>query len=57
MAGVDFLLLGNSEEYKGKTLTVDDSCAHCSRKIRMEIKDGKLLSQSPENVYVQQGGG
>ena len=51
------MLLGNSEEYKGKTLIVDDSCAHCSKKIRMEIKDGKLLSQTPENVYVQQGGG
>jgi len=49
--------LGNSEEYQEKTLIVNDSCAHCSRKIRMVIKDGKLLSQTPEKVYVQQGGG
>jgi len=51
------LLLGGSEDFKGKTLIVNDSCGHCSKKIRMEIKDGKLLSQTPENVYVQQGGG
>ena len=45
------------DEYKDVAFRLDDSCAHCSRKIRVEAKNGEITSLDPPTVFVQQGGG
>ncbi|MFQ5738734.1 MAG: hypothetical protein ACE5JX_06940 [Acidobacteriota bacterium] len=45
------------EKYRDVAFRLDDSCAHCSKKIEVEIKNGEVTSLNPDTVYVQQGGG
>jgi len=49
------LLLVNSD--KDKTMKIEDSCAHCSEKIHVELEGGKITKLGPETVWVQRGGG
>ncbi len=51
------MLLVNSKEYADRRITIEDSCAHCSDRIDVEIAKGALVSVRPETVWVQQGGG
>ena len=39
------------------TFTLEDSCAHGSEKISVEIRNGEIAAVDPETVWVQQGGG
>lgn len=52
---MDFLLLVSSQ-YRGRSLTLDDACAHCVDRIRIEVEDGKLSHLSPEETIVYRGG-
>ncbi|MEE9161407.1 MAG: hypothetical protein V3U35_00415 [Candidatus Neomarinimicrobiota bacterium] len=54
---MDFLLLVNSDAYAGKDIRIDDSCAHCSDRITVEIAAGEIASVDPADVWVQHGGG
>jgi len=36
---------------------LEDSCAHCSKPISMEVRGGEIAAMDPETVWVQQGGG
>ncbi len=51
------MLLVNSDSYAGKDIRIDDSCAHCSDRIIVEIAAGKITSADPADVWVQHGGG
>ncbi|MCZ6508889.1 MAG: hypothetical protein O7A04_12700 [Acidobacteria bacterium] len=51
------MLLVNSDEYKDKTFTIFDSCAHCSDRIEVKIDSAQIAYLNPDSVYVQQGGG
>ena len=51
------MLLVNSNAYADKNIKIEDSCAHCSDAIYVEITAGKLSKLEPETVWVQQGGG
>ena len=54
---MDFLLLVNSDDFAGKQIKIEDSCAHCQLPITVEIKAGEITNMDPESVWVQQGGG
>ncbi len=45
---------GDSEDL---TFRLEDSCAHCARKISVEIHNGEINRLDPEEPWVQQGGG
>jgi len=49
--------LVNSDDYAGKKLRIDDSCAHCSDPIAIEVENGRLTRIDPPTTYVQRGGG
>lgn len=53
------MLVVTSDEYKkdGDSFRLNDSCAHCSKPITVEVRDGKITHADPETVWVQQGGG
>jgi len=55
------LLVVTSDDYQkegeSSTFRLDDSCAHGSQPITIEITDGKVTHAEPESVWVQQGGG
>ncbi|MEE8583409.1 MAG: hypothetical protein V3T83_01010 [Acidobacteriota bacterium] len=46
-----------NSDYKDIPFHLEDSCAHGSEKISVTVKNGEILSVSPETVWVQQGGG
>lgn len=52
---IDFLLMVSSQ-YKEHRITLADSCAHCVDRIQIEAYKGQLLSVSPEECIVYQGG-
>ena len=54
---MDFLLLVNSDAYADKNIKIEDSCAHCSDRITVEIAAGKIIHVDPQDVWIQQGGG
>ncbi|MCH7859096.1 MAG: hypothetical protein IID14_05280 [Candidatus Marinimicrobia bacterium] len=47
----------NSAQYAGKTIKIEDSCAHGTDRISLEIMDGAITQQHPETVFIQRGGG
>jgi len=49
--------LVNSDDFKDKKLRIDDSCAHCSDRITVEVEHGRIAQLEPDTVYVQRGGG
>ena len=51
------MLLVNSAAFADKNIRIDDSCAHCSDRITVEIAAGKVTQVDPDDVWVQQGGG
>ena len=51
------MLLVNSDAYAGKNIKIEDSCAHCSDRISVEIAAGVVTQVDPDDVWVQQGGG
>ena len=51
------MLLVNSKAYADKNIKIDDSCAHCSDRIFVEIVASKITHSDPADVWVQQGGG
>ena len=51
------MLLVNSSAYTGKIIKIDDSCAHCSDRISVEIAAGEVTQADPADVWVQKGGG
>jgi hypothetical protein len=53
---VDFLLLVNST-YPSDKLVIHDSCAHCAQRIALHIDHGQLISATPPEPIVLQGGG
>ncbi len=52
---VDFLLLVNS--LSENKIKIDDSCAHCSKRISVVIDKAKITTLEPESVFIQRGGG
>ena len=50
-----------SDEYGGDDeklqFQLEDSCAHGSERITVEVRNGEIASVDPETVWVQQGGG
>ena len=36
---------------------LEDSCAHCSKPISLEVKGGEITAMDPDSVWFQQGGG
>jgi hypothetical protein len=36
---------------------LEDSCAHCSKPISLDVKASEIAALDPETVWVQQGGG
>jgi len=53
------VVTSNADGGAGKdlTFTLEDSCAHGSQPIRVEIRGGEMTALDPETVWVQQGGG
>ena len=53
------MVTGNIEDQSSQELTfrLEDSCAHCSKPITVEMHDGEFTTLDPDTVYVQQGGG
>lgn len=49
-------LLVNSE-YPDTKVTIEDSCAHCEKRIHLEIENGAIKTVEPDSVWIQQGGG
>ncbi len=47
----------NSSASANSTIKINDSCAHCSDPIYVEITGGKITRSDPETVWVQRGGG
>jgi hypothetical protein len=52
---VDFLLLVGSQ-YRQRLISVDDACAHCVDRIRIEADHGRLVRVEPLETVVYQGG-
>ena len=52
---MDFLLLVSSQ-YRGRSLTLDDACAHCVDRIQIGVADGGLARVSPDETIVYRGG-
>ncbi|MEE8586530.1 MAG: hypothetical protein V3T83_16940 [Acidobacteriota bacterium] len=49
-----------SQDNHGKddvAFVLEDSCAHGHEPIRVEVKNGEIVSLSPDTLWVQQGGG
>jgi len=48
-----------SDEHADEDLTflLDDSCAHCSQPIHLEVSGGELVRMEPDTAWVQRGGG
>ena len=58
----DFLLVvtSNKSEDDGSSdlrFHLNDSCAHCSKAISLEVRGGEITAMDPETVWFQQGGG
>jgi len=53
---VDFLLLVSSD-YPHHRLTIHDSCAHCTDRIRVVIDRGRIAAVEPADALVFRGGG
>ncbi len=53
------MVTSNDDSGGGKdlTFTLEDSCAHGSEPIRVEVRNGEITALDPETVWVQQGGG
>jgi len=49
--------LVNSDKYKDKHFTIEDSCAHGYLPISVEIEATEITRLDPDTVWVQQGGG
>jgi hypothetical protein len=53
---LDFLLLGASEHAAERVL-IDDSCVHCTDRIRVVIDHGQIAAVEPPETVVFYGGG
>jgi hypothetical protein len=53
---IDFLLL-IGDEYADQRVVIDDSCAHCTDRIRIETDGGVLTEVEPGEAVVFRGGG
>lgn len=53
---VDFLLLANSE-YPDRRVVIDDSCAHCTERIRVVLTGKSVAAAEPPEALVFRGGG
>ncbi|MCH7573956.1 MAG: hypothetical protein IIA59_02415 [Candidatus Marinimicrobia bacterium] len=51
------LLVSGNNFGSGATIRLEDSCAHGTDLITLEISDGKITRLDPPTAYVQQGGG
>ena len=51
------LLVSGNNFGSGATIRMEDSCAHGTDLITLEITDGKITRLDPPTAYVQQGGG
>ena len=47
----------NSDDYKDKHFTIEDSCAEGWLPITVEIDQAEITHLNPDTVWVQQGGG
>ena len=45
-----------SGQYQGRSLTLDDACAHCVDRIRIGVENGKLAHVCPGETVVYRGG-
>ncbi|MCH8327450.1 MAG: hypothetical protein IID15_02875 [Candidatus Marinimicrobia bacterium] len=51
------LLVSGDKVASGATVRLEDSCAHGTDLITVEIADGKITNADPPTVMIQQGGG
>ena len=51
------MLVSNEGFKAGQTIKIEDSCAHGSDLITVEILDGEIVQMDPPTVFVQRGGG
>ena len=56
---MDFLqvVTGEQDQYRDVVFQLEDSCAHGSEPISIEVVNGEIKSLDPETVFVQKGGG
>ncbi len=45
-----------SSRYADQRVTIDDSCAHCTDRIRAILENGELVEVSPPETMVFRGG-
>ena len=51
------LLVSNDVFTAGTTVKIEDSCAHGTEPIYIEVTDGEIVEMVPPTVFVQRGGG
>jgi hypothetical protein len=51
------LLVSNDVFAPGVTVKIEDSCAHGTDLINIEILNGEIVKMDPPTVFVQRGGG